>query len=107
MNIRKHALFPLAVGIVALPSLSWADMEGYPQYGELGYLHVAHVSTSAKTRQEVVADVAVGRKDGSMWLSLRGVPTPVKSTAPGKTREQVLDETRNETVSERHARMFQ
>lgn len=108
MNVRTHMLVPLAVAAgIALPSLSYANhARSYPGYGEVGFKDHATSTRSDKTREEVNADIAAGRKDGTMWLSLRGVPAPVKSTAPAKTRQEVADELKDESVSVRYARML-
>ena len=107
MKLNRYMLLPLAVAAVGLPSLSHAA-HVQPVYGEIGYTYYPNQSQSIKSRQEVVAENEAARKDGTMWLALRGVvPLPVKSTAPGKTRQQVLDELQTETVAVRHARMFQ
>lgn len=106
MNLHRYMLLPLAVAAIALPSLSHAA-HVQPVYGETGYTYYPNQSQSIKSRQEVVAENNAARRDGTMWLALRGVPIPVKSTAPAKTRQQVLDEIQTETVAVRHARMFQ
>lgn len=107
MTLRKYCLLPLAFATLAMPALSSADSLWHPANGEVGYSYHPNHATVTKSREQVAAEIAAARKDGTMWLALRGVPIPVRSTAPGNTRQQVADQIRNESVSVRHARMIQ
>jgi hypothetical protein len=56
---------------------------------------------STKTRADVMRELAQARADGSYESFLRDLPTPNTNAAPGKTREQVLQELRDMTSAER------
>jgi Domain of unknown function (DUF4148) len=105
MNLRNATVLSLFAAAITLPGLSFATSEWHPSNGEAGFTyHPDHVK-STKTRAEARAELEAARKDGTLALMQRGAPLPPKATGPGKTREQVISELRNETPQERRARM--
>jgi hypothetical protein len=105
MNFRKHAAMPLVALAMTLPVMAQANSLYHPAQGEAGYTeHPDHLK-STKTRAQVIAEVEAARKDGTLALIQRNAPLPMKSTGPGKTRQQVVDEMLNESPGERRARM--
>ena len=53
----------------------------------------------------MLAELEAARKDGSLALMQRGAPVPIKNAGPAKTRQQVIDEMRNESPEQRRARV--
>lgn len=106
MRFSRPALAALAAtAALALPGLAQADSVYHPANGEVGFTYHPEHFKSTKSRAEVIAEVEAARKDGTLALLQRGAPLPVKSTAPAKTRQQVIDEMRNEPPEQRRARM--
>ena len=105
MKLRKATVLSVFAAAITLPSLSFASSEWHPSSGEAGFTYHPDHFKSTKTRADVRADLEAARKDGTLALMQRGAPLPPKATGPGKTREQVLSELRNESPEERRARM--
>ena len=103
MNIRKYTVMPLLAATLALPALAYASSQWHEPIGEAVVIsHPDHVK-SKKTRAEVQAEVEAARKDGTLERMSRGAPLPPKGIGPAKTRQQVIDELRNQTPEERQA----
>lgn len=103
MNIRKYTVMSFIAAALAMPALSYANSEWHTPIGEaVVTYHPDHVQ-SKKTRAEAQAEVEAARKDGTLEKMSRGAPLPPKSTGPAKTRQQVIDELRNQTPEERRA----
>ncbi|HRF20600.1 DUF4148 domain-containing protein [Comamonas nitrativorans] len=90
---------------MALPMAAQADSIWHPANNQQGYTYHPDHFKSAKTRAQVIAEVEAARKDGSLMLLQRGLPLPVESSVAPKTRQQVIDEMRNETPQARRARL--
>lgn len=105
MNLRKATLLSAITAALALPGLSFANSMWHPDSGEAGFTYHPDHLKSAKTRAEVLAELDAARKDGTLALMQRGAPLPVKASGPGKTRQQVISEMRNESAEQRRARM--
>ncbi len=90
---------------MALPMAAQADSSWHPANNQQGYTYHPDHFKSAKTRAQVIAEVEAARKDGSLMLLQRGLPLPVESSVAPKTRQQVIDEMRNETPQARRARL--
>lgn len=105
MNLRKATLLTAFAAAIALPSLSFASSQWHPSNGEAGFTYHPDHFKSTKTRADVLAELEAARKDGTLALMQRNAPIPPKATGPGKTREQVISELRNESPAERRARM--
>ena len=88
----------------ALPMAAQADSMYHPASNEQGYTEHPDHFKSTKTRAQEMAEVEAARKDGSLALLQRGIPLPIKSTEAPKTRQQVMDEMRNESPESRRAR---
>jgi len=88
----------------ALPMAAQADSMWHPAPTEEGFTSHPDHFKSTKTRAQVTAEVEAARKDGSLALLQRGLPLPIKSTEAPKTRQQVMDEMRNESPESRRAR---
>lgn len=73
--------------------------------GEAGCTYHPDDFKSTKTRTDVRTELEVARKDGTLALMQRGAPVPAQAAGPGKTRQQVLNETQNESPAARRARM--
>lgn len=100
MNARQSLLLSLAAFAIAAPGLSSASSL-YHSAGGQGYtVYPDHVKSS-KTRNDVLQEVEVARKDGSLALYQRSVSVPVKTAGPGKTRAQVRQENLNMSASEK------
>jgi len=105
MSLHRTTMLALAAAAITLPSLSFANSVWHPANGEAGVTyHPDHVE-STKSRADVAAELEAARRDGSLWFLQRGVPVPVKNASAGKTREQVINEMRDEPADARRARM--
>ena len=105
MNSRKAFLLSIAAAAIAAPGLVSASSLYHPAGGEIGYTtHPEHMQ-STKSRAEVLQAVEIARKDGTLAILSRGAPLPIKNAGPAKTRQQVIDEMRNESPEQRRARM--
>ncbi|WP_298856801.1 DUF4148 domain-containing protein [uncultured Aquimonas sp.] len=105
MNLHKTTALCVIAAAVTLPGISFAASEWHPTGGEEGGTYHPNHATSAKTRAAVTAELDAARKDGTLAIMHRGGAVPVKSTGPGKTRDQVVKEMRNESPEARRARM--
>ena len=105
MSLNKFAVATIAViSTIALPGLSRANSLYHAAGGEAGFTYHPDHAENGKSRAEVRAELEVARKDGSLAFLQRGAPVPVKHVGPSKTRQQVIDEVRNESPEERRAR---
>jgi hypothetical protein len=106
MSSFKFAFATVAViTAVALPGLSQATALYHAAGGEAGFTYHPDHAKNGKTRAEVLAELDAARKDGTLALMQRNAPLPVKSTGPGKTRQEVINEMRNESPEARRARL--
>jgi hypothetical protein len=106
MSSTKIAFATVAViSAIALPGLSQATSLYHSANTDAGYTYHPDHATNGKTRAEVRAEVEAARKDGTLALMQRGAPLPIKSTGPGKTRQEVIDEMRNESPEARRVRL--
>ncbi|GAA0530883.1 MULTISPECIES: DUF4148 domain-containing protein [Burkholderiales] len=105
MKLTHLVALQAVVFATALPMAAQANSIWHPAPTEEGFTYHPDHFKSTKTRAQVLAEVEAARKDGSLALLQRGVPLPIKSTEPRKTRQQVLDEMRNETPEARRARL--
>ena len=104
MNFRKHAALPLVALAMTLPVMAQANSLYHPANTDAGYTEHPDHWKSTKTRAQVMAEVEAARKDGTLALMQRNAPLPMKATAPGKTRQQVIAEMLNESPEQRRAR---
>lgn len=89
---------------LAVPMLSQATSLWHPADNAQGYTtHASHFK-SDKSRDQVRAELATARQDGTMSLIARGLPLPAVAAGPAKTRQQVIDEMRNEPAAAKRAR---
>lgn len=106
MSSTKFAFATVAViTAVALPGLSQATSLYHSANTDAGYTYHPDHAKNGKTRAEVRAEVDAARKDGTLALMQRNAPLPIKSTGPGKTRQEVIDEMRNESPEARRVRL--
>lgn len=109
MRFDKFALATVAaiaaISALALPALSQATSIYHAASSEVGFTYHPDHATNGKTRAEVLAELEAARKDGTLELIQRGAPLPIKNAGPAKTRQQVIDEMRNESLEKRRARM--
>lgn len=106
MRLDKFAIATVAaISTLALPGLAQATSIYHAASGEVGFTYHPDHATNGKSRAEVQAELEAARKDGTLALIQRGAPLPNKSTGPAKTRQQVIDEMRNESPEQRRARM--
>lgn len=101
---RLLVLSAIAV-VTALPVVAQANSIYHPAPGEQGYTEHWDHFRSTKTRAQVLAEVEMARKDGSLRLMHWELPVPVKSSTPPKTRQQVINEIRTEPPAAREARL--
>lgn len=106
MRKPKTLIATVAVlSAIAAPGLAQADSIYHAAGGEVGYtFHPDHFK-GTKSRADVIAELEAASKDGTLALMQRGAPLPIKNASPAKTRQQVIDEMRNESPEERRARM--
>jgi hypothetical protein len=104
MNILRLAIIP-AVVTISLPLTANADSMWHSTPGEAGWILVPEHFESTKNRADVLADVQAARKDGTWAILQRGAALPTRSTAPSKTRQQVIAEMRAESPEEKRARL--
>ena len=88
----KFAIATVTALTLALPGLSRATSIYHAAGGEAGFTYHPDHATNGKSRAEVLAELEVARKDGSLAFPQRGAPVPVKYVGPSKTRQQVIDE---------------
>lgn len=92
-----------AVAVLGLPGLASAAYE-HPANNEKGIVvHQEHFK-SDKTREQVRAEAEAAMRQGSLSYGESNYPRPASATASGKTRQQVIDEMRNESPADREAR---
>ena len=101
MNIHKALTFSAIAVVLAVPGFASATSLWHDAGGEAGAtFHPDHIK-STKTRADVLQELEVARKDGSLWYLQRGLAVPVNNAGPGRTREEVRNEVLNLTVEER------
>ena len=106
MRFDKFAFASVAViSTLALPGFSQATSVYHATSGEAGYTFHPDHATNGKSRADVLAETEAARRDGTLALMQRGAALPIKSAGPAKTRQQVIDEMRNESPEQRRARM--
>ena len=92
-----------AVLALALPSMASAAYE-HPTNTEAGVAVYPEHFISQKTREQVKAETEAAMREGRLSFGESNFPIPPATKGPGKTREEVLRELRNETQQEREAR---
>lgn len=108
MNFRKSFLAAAYAAALVAPAVSFASSEFHPANGEIGYTqHPDHVAKSSLSRDQVTAEVEAARKAGWLYSANRTGIFPMKNQGAAKTRDQVINELRNETAAERRTRMEQ
>lgn len=106
MSSYKFAFATVAViTAAALPGLSQATSLYHAANTDAGYTYHPDHAKNGKTRAQVLAELEAARKDGTLALMQRNEPLPIKSTGPGKTRQEVIDEMRNESPEARRIRL--
>lgn len=106
MNIRKLSLAAAFAAALAAPAVSFAASEFHPANGEIGYTHhPEHAAKSTMSRDQVTAEVEAARKAGWLYSANRTGIFPMKNPGAAKTRDQVINELRNEPAAERQARL--
>ena len=92
-----------AVLALALPGMASAAYE-HPTNTEAGVVvHPEHF-ISQKTREQVKAETEAAMREGRLSFGESSFPMAPTVTGPGKSREEVLQELRNETPAAREAR---
>ena len=104
MRTRHFLAIAASAFSLAVPTLSQASSDYHFVGGEAGYVYYPGHVQSQKTRAEVRSDLEVARQNGSLIAIQRGLPMPLKSAGPGKTRAEVLSEVYSESPEERRAR---
>lgn len=106
MSMYKFAVATVAItASIALPGLSQATSLYHAANSEAGFTYHPDHAKNGKTRAEVLIELDAARKDGTLVLMQRNAPLPIKSTGPGKTRQEVIDEMRNESPEARRMRL--
>ena len=100
MTARILASTALIASLLVAPTVSYADV-WHRTTTDVGWTYHPDHGESTKTRADVMRELAQARADGSYESFLRDLPTPNTNVAPGKTREQVLQELKNVTPAER------
>lgn len=105
MPFARILRVPVLVALVALPWAASASSVWHPGPGESGVTyHPDHVKATM-TRAQVMAEVEIARRDGTLALIQRGQPLPMTAGQAQKSRQQVIEELLNESPSERRARL--
>lgn len=91
----------IAAGLMALPNLAQAESPWHQGNGDVVRFTPDHVR--ANTRQQVVAEMDAARANGTLGFYQRGLTPPAKVPAQPKTRQQVLEELRNQTPEQLRA----
>ncbi len=109
MTQRRLSL-PSLIAVVAtvaslsLPGIASAAYE-HPTNNEAGVIvHPEHFK-SEKTRAQVKAEAEAATQQGRLSYGESSYPRPMPNAGPGKTREEVINELRNESPAERDARL--
>jgi len=106
MRFDKFAIATVSVvSTIALPGLAHAASIYHADSSEAGFTYHPDHAKNGKSRAEAAAELEASRKDGTLAIMQRGAPLPIKSAGPAKTRQQVIDEMRNESPEQRRARM--
>lgn len=105
MNLRQATALSVVAVAITLPAASFAKSEWHPTNNEAGVTYHPDHARSTKSRADVLAELDAARKDGTLFIMQRGGAVPIKSTGPGKTRDEVRSELRNESPEARRARM--
>ncbi len=93
-----------AVVTLALPGMASAAYE-HPANNEQGVIvHPEHF-VSQKTRAQVKAETEAAMKQGRLSYGESNYPRGTPEAGSSKTREQVINEMRNESPAERDARL--
>ena len=93
-----------AAATLSLPGIASAAYE-HPANNEAGVIiHPEHFK-SEETRAQVQAEAVAATQQGRLSYGESDYPPPVPSTGPGKTRDEVINELRNEPPAERAARL--
>lgn len=92
-----------AVLALALPGMASAAYEHSTTTEKGVVVHPQHF-ISQKTRDQVKAETLAAMRESRLSYGESNFPMPQAATGPGKTREEVLRELRNETPAQREAR---
>lgn len=107
-NNRRSTASALAIAVLAITASNTALANSYyhPANTEAGFtIHPAHFR-SGTTRAQVQAEAAAFFKNrGSQYFGEAPYPVLAASQPAGKTRQQVIDETQNESPEQRKARL--
>lgn len=106
-RISRISLFSIAIAAASAAALSLPATASaeylHPASGEASFIvHPEHFN-STRTRAQVAAEAAAAVQAGSLASGNRAYP-PTRLTSSTKTRQQVIEELRNETPAERAAR---
>ncbi|WP_028603836.1 DUF4148 domain-containing protein [Ottowia thiooxydans] len=85
----------IVAGLMAAPNLAHANSPWHQGNGDVVSFTPEHVN--AKTREQVVAETNTARADGTLRFYQRGLTPPAKTPVQPKSRQQVLDEMRNQS----------
>jgi len=105
MNIRQCTVAVFVAVTSAVPAVSSATSQRHANDSEAGVIYQPDHFKSTTTRAEVVAGTEKARNDGTLVVGEREPVPAVKTAGAGKTRQQVIDEMRNQTPAERQAQM--
>lgn len=104
MSIRKSLLLSVVAVAFASPGLSSATSLWHSEKGDSsGELRADHFE-STKTRAEVLQELQVAQKDGSLLSTSeleRGLTISAKTEGMGKTRAEVQKEFLNQSVEDK------
>ena len=108
MTRRQPPLFSVIASVAAVAAL------GLPTMASAGYWHSANNEAgvvvhpehfkSDRTREQVRAETETAVRQGRLSYGESSFPEPAPSTASTKTRQQVIDEMRNETSTQHRER---
>ena len=99
---QRHLSISLLLAL-ALPGMASAAYE-HPTNTEAGVAVYPEHFISQKTREQVKAETEAAMREGRLSFGESSFPMAPTVTGPGKSREEVLQELRNETPAAREAR---
>ncbi len=101
MSLKQFIGIGALAAAFATPSISLADSYIHPANNERGYTaHPDHFK-SAKSREQVLAELEAARADGSLRYLQRGLPVPERNPGIGRNREDVAREAASMSFQDR------
>lgn len=104
MNKRLSLSIPalaIVAALFAVPNLAYADTAWHSANGNVVRFTPEHIGSN--TREQVVAELDAARANGTLKYIQMSVPIPTEASASTKTRQQVINEMRNQSPEQLRA----